>query len=72
MRVRWCCRKGHIHCAKHIIGAGNARVVYIEPHSKSLADRLHGDAVASALDKDPADKRRVQRMEEWFLADLHG
>lgn len=33
-------------CAKHIVDAGIARVVYIEPYPKSLAEELHGDAIA--------------------------
>lgn len=39
------------NCAKHIVGAGLRRVVYVEPYSKSLADRLHGDAIAFSLDE---------------------
>jgi len=37
------------NCAKHIVGSGLRRVVYIEPYAKSLADRLHGDAIAFSL-----------------------
>jgi cytidine deaminase len=33
-------------CARHIIGAGLRRVVYIEPYAKSLASRLHEDAIS--------------------------
>jgi deoxycytidylate deaminase len=33
------------NCAKHIIDAGIHRVLYIEPYPKSLAERLHGDAL---------------------------
>lgn len=33
------------NCAKHIIDAGIRRVLYIEPYPKSLAERLHGDAL---------------------------
>ena len=32
-------------CAKHIIAAGIARVVYIEPFPKSYAEELHADAI---------------------------
>lgn len=32
-------------CARHIIAAGIARVVYIEPYAKSLALELHGDSI---------------------------
>ena len=34
------------NCAKHIITAGICRVVFIEPYPKSLAEQLHGDAIA--------------------------
>lgn len=33
------------NCAKHIIDAGIRRVVYLEPYSKSLAQKLHPDAI---------------------------
>jgi len=33
------------NCAKHIIDAGIKRVVYLEPYSKSLAQKLHPDAI---------------------------
>jgi len=33
------------NCAKHIIAAGILRVVYLEPYEKSLARKLHGDAI---------------------------
>ena len=33
-------------CARHIIGAGLRRVVYTEPYAKSLASRLHEDAIS--------------------------
>jgi deoxycytidylate deaminase len=33
------------NCARHIIGAGIARVVYIEPYPKSKAKELHEDAI---------------------------
>jgi len=32
-------------CARHIVAAGIARVVFIEPYSKSLALDLHNDAI---------------------------
>lgn len=34
------------NCAKHIVTAGVGRVVFIEPYPKSLAEQLHGDAIA--------------------------
>lgn len=33
------------NCAKHIIAAGISRVVYLEPYEKSLARKLHADAI---------------------------
>ena len=36
------------NCARHIIGAGIARVVFIEPYTKSRAERLHADAATIA------------------------
>lgn len=33
------------NCARHIVGAGIARVVFIEPYEKSRAEELHPDAV---------------------------
>lgn len=35
------------NCARHIIAAGIARVVYIEPYEKSLAMELHDDAIST-------------------------
>jgi len=34
------------NCARHIIGAGISRVVFIEPYAKSRAAELHSDAIA--------------------------
>lgn len=33
------------NCARHLLAAGVARIVYIEPYPKSLAVRLHYDAI---------------------------
>ena len=33
------------NCARHIVGAGLRRVVYIEPYPKSLATTLHDDSI---------------------------
>jgi deoxycytidylate deaminase len=33
------------HCARHILAAGLARVVFISPYAKSLALALHGDSL---------------------------
>ena len=35
-------------CARHIIAAGISRVYYIEPYRKSLATRLHSDAISES------------------------
>ena len=32
-------------CARHILSAGIARVVYVEPYAKSLTHNLHEDAL---------------------------
>jgi deoxycytidylate deaminase len=42
------------NCARHIIGAGIDRVVFVEPYTKSRAEQLHADSVAIAR-ADPAD-----------------
>jgi deoxycytidylate deaminase len=34
------------NCARHLVGAGIRRVVFIEPYAKSRADTLHDDAIA--------------------------
>lgn len=39
-------------CAKHIVGSGLGRSVYIEPYPKSWAEELHGDALVI----DPDDR----------------
>jgi deoxycytidylate deaminase len=36
------------NCARHIIGAGIDRVVFIEPYTKSRAEQLHEDSIAIA------------------------
>ena len=37
-------------CARHIVAAGIAEVHYIEPYRKSLASRLHDDALSESID----------------------
>lgn len=37
------------NCAKHIVAAGVARVVYVEPYEKSKAIELHGDAIVQGF-----------------------
>lgn len=43
-------------CARHIVVAGIKEVYYIEPYRKSLAIRLHGDAVSEI----ETDERKVR------------
>ena len=45
-------------CARHIIAAGIKEVYYIEPYKKSLATKLHGDAM-SELEQDRTKVRLV-------------
>lgn len=44
------------NCARHIVVAGIKEVYYIEPYQKSLAMRLHGDA----LTENPAEEGKVK------------
>lgn len=41
------------NCAKHIIAAGIARVVYVEPYPKSKALEFHADAIAQTERPNP-------------------
>jgi cytidine deaminase len=43
-------------CTRHVIAAGIMEVVYIEPYPKSLAARLHDDAVEIDPDDRPSGK----------------
>lgn len=43
-------------CARHIVAAGISEVYYIEPYRKSLAVKLHSDAVS----ENESDKERVR------------
>jgi deoxycytidylate deaminase len=36
------------NCARHIVGAGIDRVIFIEPYTKSRAEQLHADSIAIA------------------------
>lgn len=36
------------NCARHIVGAGIERVVFVEPYTKSRAEQLHEDSIAIA------------------------
>jgi cytidine deaminase len=44
------------NCARHLIGAGIARVVFIEPYTKSRAEQLHADAATVARSERDPDK----------------
>lgn len=44
-------------CARHIIATGISEVYYIEPYKKSLATRLHGDAMTES--EEAVDKVRL-------------
>ena len=43
-------------CARHIVAAGVAEVYYIEPYRKSLATKLHSDAIT----EDETEKSKVR------------
>jgi deoxycytidylate deaminase len=47
------------NCARHIVGAGIRRVVFIEPYAKSRAGTLHDDAIAIDL-SDPGGRVSFQ------------
>ncbi len=44
------------NCAKHLVGAGIVRVVYIAPYAKSLAEELHPDTIAIDQENPIVDK----------------
>jgi len=44
------------NCAKHIVGAGIKRLVYLEPYDKSLARQLHTDSISDASKDRVIDK----------------
>lgn len=44
------------NCARHIVGAGISRVVFIEPYTKSRAEQLHADSIVIAP-TEPADDK---------------
>ncbi|MEG8236297.1 anti-phage dCTP deaminase [Pseudomonas orientalis] len=49
------------NCARHIIASGITRVVYIEPYEKSLAMKLHSDAIS--VDEASKDKVLFENFE---------
>lgn len=42
-------------CARHIVAAGIRKVYYIEPYEKSLAKKLHDDAIAFETEDDDSE-----------------
>jgi deoxycytidylate deaminase len=55
-------------CAKHIVAAGVAKVVFLEPYPKSLTANLHGDSVRI----EGADRGRHQSYPAVEFAHFHG
>ncbi|PFH10133.1 deoxycytidylate deaminase [Collimonas sp. PA-H2] len=43
-------------CARHIVAAGIDKVYYIEPYEKSLAKKLHADAIEFETEDDDVEK----------------
>lgn len=44
------------NCARHIIGAGITRVIFIEPYTKSRAEQLHADSATITRSDDVSGK----------------
>jgi len=47
------------NCAKHVVAAGIARVVYVEPYPKSMAKELHGDSIQFLSEGESKEKNRL-------------
>ena len=43
------------NCTRHVVGAGIASVVYIEPYSKSKAAELHSDSIEMGEERDQTE-----------------
>lgn len=61
------------NCARHIVAAGIQRVVYIEPYEKSLAEKLHDDAITSTDEEgkvpfEPFEGVAPRRYQVFFLS----
>lgn len=61
------------NCARHIVAAGISKVIYIEPYEKSLAMRLHQDAISEIDEADkvsfiPFEGVSPRRFEKFFRA----
>jgi deoxycytidylate deaminase len=48
------------NCAKHVVAAGIARVVYVEPYPKSRAQELHDDAIEVEPESQSRESNKVQ------------
>jgi deoxycytidylate deaminase len=55
-------------CAKHIVAAGIAKVMFLEPYPKSLTANLHGDSVRI----EGADRGRHQPYPAVEFSHFHG
>jgi deoxycytidylate deaminase len=66
------------NCAKHIIDSGIKRVVFVEPYVKSLAQKLHSDAINNPLEEPSLSKVSfdnyggVSPRRYSFLFSMHG
>jgi deoxycytidylate deaminase len=66
------------NCAKHIIDSGIKRVVFVEPYVKSLAQKLHSDAINNPLEETSSSKVSfdnyggVSPRRYSFLFSMHG
>ena len=64
------------NCAKHIVGAGIAKVIYIEPYAKSFAKEFHPDSIDVESEKpqsgrvlfEPFVGIAPRRFLDWFKA----
>lgn len=54
-------------CARHIVAAGISKVYYIEPYEKSLAQRLHSDAIAFESGQEEEDSREHEASSVKFI-----
>lgn len=61
------------NCARHIIAAGIRVVYFIEPYEKSLAQKLHSDAIAHDQDSEikPEDWHNLNRDKHRKVGFLH-
>lgn len=49
-KILYCTTYPCHNCARHIVAAGIEKVVYIEPYEKSLALKLHDDAISDSVE----------------------